>query len=74
MSEVRDSAADQDFDQLIQKRPLGERFVSLIRRQPLGATGAVTIIFLILCAVFADFISFYDPEVNGNDVDSVWGY
>ena len=62
MSEVRDSAADQDFDQLVEKRPLGERFVGLIRRQPLGATGAVTIIFLVLCAVFADFISFYDPE------------
>ncbi|MDP6896359.1 MAG: ABC transporter permease [Rhodospirillales bacterium] len=65
MSEVRDSAIDQNFDQLVEKRPFGERLMSLIRRQPLGATGAATIIFLVLCAVFADFISFYDPE-NAN--------
>ena len=62
MSEVRGSTGDQDFEQLVEKRPLGESLISLIRRQPLGFTGAVTIIFLVLCAVFADFISFYDPE------------
>ena len=65
MSEVRDSAIDQNFDQLVEKRPFGKRLMSLIRRQPLGATGAVTIIFLVFSAVFADFISFYDPE-NAN--------
>ncbi len=62
MSEVRDGAVDQNFDQLVRKRPFGETLLNLIRRQPLGATGAVTIIFLIFCAVFADLISFYDAE------------
>ena len=65
MSEVRDSAIDQNFDQLVEKRSFGKRLIGLIRRQPLGATGAVTIILLVFCAVFADFISFYDPE-NAN--------
>ena len=65
MSEVRDSAIDQNFDQLVEKHSFGKRLISLIRRQPLGATGAVTIILLVFCAVFADFISFYDPE-NAN--------
>ncbi|MCH7865388.1 MAG: ABC transporter permease [Proteobacteria bacterium] len=34
----------------------------LIRRQPLGAAGAGIVIAMVLMAVFADFITFFDPE------------
>ena len=60
MSEVRDNAIDQNFDQLVEKRPFGKRLMSLIRRQPLGATGALTIIFL----VFSGFWLWLQPKIR----------
>ena len=36
----------------------------LIRRQPLGATGAGIVIIMVLMAIFADFITVFDPELN----------
>ncbi|MBT3765841.1 MAG: ABC transporter permease [Rhodospirillaceae bacterium] len=36
--------------------------IDFVRKQPLGATGAATIIIMMLMAVFADFITVYDPE------------
>jgi peptide/nickel transport system permease protein len=32
------------------------------KNQPLGVAGAVIVVFMILAAIFADFISVYDPE------------
>jgi len=37
---------------------------SLCQRQPLGAAGALVVIGMILMAVFAEYISPYDPEAN----------
>jgi peptide/nickel transport system permease protein len=37
---------------------------SLCKRQPLGAAGAFVVIGMILMAIFADYISPYDPEAN----------
>ena len=37
------------------------RFLSLARRKPLSAFGAVVILLLVLTAVFADVVSPYDP-------------
>ena len=36
----------------------------LIRRQPLGAAGAAIVIAMIFMAIFAEFITTLDPEVN----------
>ena len=36
----------------------------LIRRQPLGAAGLGIVIIMVLLAVFADFITVFDPELN----------
>ena len=36
----------------------------LIRRQPLGAAGLGIVILMVLMAVFADFITVFDPELN----------
>ena len=38
--------------------------VGLIRRQPLGAAGLGIVILMVLMAVFADFITVFDPELN----------
>jgi peptide/nickel transport system permease protein len=45
-------------------RPWWVKLWSLCKRQPLGAAGAMVVIAMILMAVFAEFISPYDPEAN----------
>ncbi len=37
-------------------------FGGFCRNQPLGAAGALIVIVMILAAIFADFITVYDPE------------
>jgi peptide/nickel transport system permease protein len=46
------------------KRSWLVKFLSLCRRQPLGAAGGLVVIMMILMAVFANYISPYDPEAN----------
>jgi peptide/nickel transport system permease protein len=47
---------------LAEKRPLHWVVIDFVRKQPLGATGAATITVMVLTAVFADYITVYDPE------------
>jgi len=51
-------------DELI--APPGWRAVAaaLIRRQPLGAVGALMVLIMVAAALFADQIAMYDPEIN----------
>ena len=51
-------------DELI--APPGWRAVTaaLIRRQPLGAVGALMVFIMVAAALFADQIAMYDPEIN----------
>jgi len=51
-------------DELI--APAGWRAVTaaLIRRQPLGAAGALMVLIMVAAALFADQIAMYDPEIN----------
>jgi len=51
-------------DELI--APSGWRAVTaaLIRRQPLGAVGALMVLIMVAAALFADQIAMYDPEIN----------
>jgi peptide/nickel transport system permease protein len=46
------------------KRSWLAKLWSLCRRQPLGTAGALVVIGMILMAVFANYISPYDPESN----------
>ena len=61
VGEVRVEAA---FEDLQAKKPWPTVVGGLIRRQPLGAAGAGIVIVMILMAVFAEFITVYDPELN----------
>ncbi|MGI9384225.1 MAG: ABC transporter permease [Methyloligellaceae bacterium] len=36
----------------------------MIRRQPLGAFGALVVIVMMVTAIFADYLTVYDPEAN----------
>jgi peptide/nickel transport system permease protein len=45
-------------------KPWWVKVISLCRRQPLGAAGALVVIAMVLMAVFAEYITPYDPTAN----------
>jgi len=45
-------------------KPWWVKLWSLCKRQPLGTAGALVVIGMILLAIFANYISPYDPEAN----------
>ena len=54
---------------MAEKRPFGRIVIDLVRKHPLGAAGAAIVIAMILTAIFADYITVYDPEaVNFEDM------
>ena len=54
---------------MAEKRPFGRVVIDLVRKHPLGAAGAAIVIAMILVAIFADYITVYDPEaVNFEDM------
>jgi peptide/nickel transport system permease protein len=46
------------------RRPLGERLLRNMRRQPLGTFGASVIAVMAFAAIFADYLSPFDPTVG----------
>jgi peptide/nickel transport system permease protein len=46
------------------RKSLWQQTKRQVRRQPLGTAGALVIIIMVLAAVFADYITPYDPEEN----------
>ena len=64
MSTIAEIKAEAEFDEPVEKNPWPQVLAKLIRKQPLGAAGAVIVVVMILMAAFADFITFYDPELN----------
>lgn len=61
--------AEVDDITLLETRPRRWVLIDFVRKQPLGAAGAATIIVMILIAIFADYITVHDPEtVNFADM------
>jgi peptide/nickel transport system permease protein len=61
------TASDIDIETaatLTAKKTIWQQAMRQIRRQPLGAAGALVIVIMIFAAVFADYITPYDPEEN----------
>jgi peptide/nickel transport system permease protein len=52
------------IEELAERKPLSERIGTLIRKQPLGLAGLMVVLAMVVCAVFADYISPHDPELN----------
>jgi len=59
---VSEAALTDEFD--LPRRSLASRAWGLCRRQPLGAAGALVVVVMVILAVFAPWLSPYDPEAN----------
>ncbi len=57
-----------ELEEPAEKRPFGWVVIDLVRKHPLGAAGAVIVIAVILTAIFADYITVYDPEAINFEV------
>lgn len=60
-SEIRVEAA---IEELAERRSLFSNFVDLVLRKPLGASGAFVVVLMIFMAIFAPFLTAYDPTAN----------
>ncbi|MBT3766437.1 MAG: ABC transporter permease [Rhodospirillaceae bacterium] len=61
---VSEVQVEAEVEELNPDVPLLQAMLQLIKRQPLGAAGLAVVILMILMAVFANFLSPYDPEAN----------
>ncbi len=64
MAVTSEVAVEAQFEDLRAKKPISFVLLDLMRRKPLGAAGAIVVIIMILMAVFADFLTPYDPVAN----------
>jgi len=64
MTTVSEIQVEADFEELAPKKPWLQLMSEMVRKQPLGAAGGLIVILMILMAVFANFLTVYDPEVN----------
>ncbi len=62
MIEAGEIIVESESEELAEKRPFGWVVIDLVRKHPLGAIGAAIVIAMILTAIFADYITVYDPE------------
>jgi len=67
MAVTSEIGIDDQIEELAERRPFLSVCLDLIRRQPLGAAGALIVFVMIVAAVLADFIAPYDPVVNQYD-------
>ncbi len=61
---VSEVTVEAEIEELPVARPWHIVILEMIRRKPLGAAGALIVIVMILMAVFADFLTSYDPTAN----------
>jgi len=57
------AAIDQTIEIGDLRKPWYQRFFETARHQPLGTAGGLVVVIMIFAAVFANFVSPYDPEV-----------
>lgn len=60
---IAELQVEADIETFADKDPWYRVAIELMRRQPLGAAGALIVILMILMAVFADFIAPFDPVI-----------
>lgn len=64
MATVSEIEVEADFEELSDQKTWGQIASEMLRKQPLGAAGGLIVVLMILMAVFAEFLTVYDPEVN----------
>ena len=62
-----EARVEAGIEELTSAAPWHRVVGDLIRRQPLGAAGALVVIIMVLAAVFAGVIAPYDPILNAYD-------
>ena len=67
MAVITETNGETRFEAPVKRQPFVRVSLDLIRRQPLGAAGALIVVIMIAAAVFADIIAPYDPVVNVYD-------
>ena len=68
MSAITDATINAELEELRERRTVWQKTRELSRKQPLGAFGAVVVLVMIFAAVFAEYITVYDPEANAFEV------
>ncbi len=63
-SEVRTEARFGELEELRDRPTLWKRFTTFARKQPLGTGGAAVVLLYVVMAVFAPWITPYDPIAN----------
>ena len=61
MIDAREIVVESKIEEPAEKKPFGGVVIDLVRKHPLGAAGAAIVITMTLMAIFADYITVYDP-------------
>ncbi len=64
MSTVEETQAHADIEELFDQRSWGQRAGEMARKNPLGAMGGLLVLLMIVLAIFANYLTAYDPESN----------
>jgi len=64
MSTVEETQVHAEVEELFDQRSWWARTKEMARKNPLGAFGAVVVLVMITLAVFAQQLTFFDPESN----------
>ncbi len=64
MSTVEETQVHAEVEELFDQRSWWERAKEMARKNPLGAFGAAVVLLMIILAVFAQQLTFFDPESN----------
>ena len=64
MATVDNPALETELEELRDSRTFAAKAWDIFKRMPLGAFGALVVILMILAAIFAPWMSPYDPELN----------
>jgi|TARA_B110000014_G_C20027335_1_gene533324 peptide/nickel transport system permease protein len=59
-----DVSADGGLEELREKKGIVQKTVEMVRKQPLGTIGFIVVLAMIVMAVFANYLTPYDPEEN----------
>lgn len=59
-----EAGVGSELEQLRSQKTVFEKTVDTIKKQPLGAIGFLVVILMIVMAIFAEFLTKYDPVAN----------
>ncbi|MCG8560101.1 MAG: ABC transporter permease [Hyphomicrobiales bacterium] len=57
-------AVESQLEELRDRPGWLSRIGEMVRKQPLGAFGALVVVVMVVTAMFADYLTVYDPEAN----------